>query len=310
MEEVRQIKPIKSKEIVNFIESYRNFGFQANNLYIACKIIEEMIKNNATVFIGISGALVAGGLRKIISELIRRRIVDVVVTTGANVVHDLIESFGGKHYYNPGYSDEELKEKGYGRIGSVVVKMEDFVKFEKSVQKIIDEIPEKERENMSIKELLWFIGSRIDDKDSILRCAYEKKVPIFCPGVADSMLGLQLFLYSERKKLVLNCIKDMKELIDIAFTSEKTGAIILGGGLPKHYIMGANLLRDGLDYAVQITLDREEHGGLSGAKLSEGISWSKVKAKAKFANIVSEVTLIFPLIASYIISKTGGESDS
>ena len=84
MEEVRQIEPVKSKEVVNFIESYKNFGFQANNLYAACKIIEEMIKNGATVFIGISGALVASGLRKIISELIRRGIVNVVVTTGAN----------------------------------------------------------------------------------------------------------------------------------------------------------------------------------------------------------------------------------
>ncbi len=303
MEEVKQIDIIKSREIVNFIDSYRNFGFQANNLYRACKIFEEMIEKEATIFMGISGALVAAGLRKILSELIKEEIVNVIVTTGANIVHDLIEAFGGKHYYNPGYSDEELKEMGFGRIGNILVKIEDFIKFEQKIQEIVDDLDENKKENLAIKELLWYIGSKIDDKDSILKSAYEKEVPIFCPGIADSMLGLHLFLYSERKKLVLNCIKDMKDLIDIAFTSKYTGAVILGGGLPKHYIMGANLLRDGLDYAIQITLDREEHGGLSGAKLSEGISWSKVKAGARFVTLVSEVTLVFPLIASYVLSR-------
>lgn len=287
-----------------FLAQAKNAGFGLGKLGEASAVIEEMIEEDATIFLGLSGPLVPGGMRNIITELIRNDCISVIVTNGANLVHDLILSFGGRHYYllsendnSCAISDAELYNKGFGRIGNILIKNKEFVKFEKEIQRILFDINEKTRENLSIRELISEIGKRAKDKDSLIRAAYEKKVPIFSPGIVDSMLGLQLWFFSQENKLVLNAIKDMKELSDTVFSSKKTGAIILGGGVPKHYILGANLLRGGIDYGVQITLDREEGGALSGAKLEEGISWGKVKKKSKLATITGDATLIFPLLA-------------
>jgi len=310
MKAVKQIDIRLCGSTDGFLAQAKNAGFGLGKLGEASAIIEEMAEEKAVVFLGLSGPLVPGGMRNVITELIKNGCVNAIVTSGANVVHDLILSFGGKHYAlsensSCAVSDAELYSKGFGRIGSVLIKNREFVKFEKEVQRILHSINEKTRENISIRELISEIGKRVKDRDSFIRAAYEKKVPIFSPAIIDSMLGLQLWFFSQENRLVLNAVKDMKELSDIVFSSKKAGAIILGGGVSKHYILGANLLRGGIDYGVQITLDREEGGSLSGAKLEEGISWGKVKRKSKLATITGDATLIFPLLAVKMLKGKG-----
>lgn len=265
----------------------------------AVQIYGEMLGEGATIFLGLSGPLVASGLRSVITKLIMENKVSVIVTTGANVVHDMIEAFGGRHYAGLFRADDlELRKKKIGRIGNVYTKIAHFELFEKRTQEILRATPEEKRMNMSIRELLCEIGSHIRDKNSFLRAAYEENVPIFSPALVDSMLGLQLFFFSQRNRLVLNAIKDMKELADMVFAAKKTGALILGGGVPKHYILGVNLLRNGIDYGVQITMDREEAGSLSGAKLEEGISWGKASPRGRFATVIGDATMLFPLLVA------------
>jgi deoxyhypusine synthase len=134
------------------------------------------------------------------------------------------------------------------------------------------------------------------DKNSIVRSAYEEKIPIFSPALIDSMLGLQLYFFSQKNRIILNPLKDVDELVEMVFRARKTGGIFLGGGVPKHYILQVNLLRGGIDYGIQITLDREEAGSLSGAKLEEGISWGKAKAGSNLANVIGDATILFPLL--------------
>jgi deoxyhypusine synthase len=110
------------------------------------------------------------------------------------------------------------------------------------------------------------------------------------------MLGLQMWIFQQDNTLLLNVLKDMTMLSDMVFNAQRTGGIFLGGGLPKHYIMGSNLLRGGLDLAVQITLDRPEGGALSGARLEEGVSWGKIKDTKKKATIIGDATMLFPLM--------------
>jgi len=151
--------------------------------------------------------------------------------------------------------------------------------------------------------LLYEFGKDIKDRESILFKASKRGVPIFCPGFFDSMLGLNVWTFSQLNSISVDSIADLNELSNIVFNSKKTGAIILGGGLTKHYILGANILREGVDAAVQITLDRPEGGSLSGAPLEEAISWRKAKAKGKLVTIIGDVTIIFPIMVAAAFEK-------
>ncbi|MEE9594348.1 MAG: deoxyhypusine synthase, partial [Candidatus Hydrothermarchaeales archaeon] len=294
MRRVKQIKLEKGMSVNSLVRSYEDAGvLGAGDLGKAASIYEEMLGKKAKVFLGLAGPLVPSGLRRVITDMIKCGYVHVIVTSGANVVHDMIEAHQGGHYIGSfKVQDEDLKKKNVARIGNVFVEMDDFKVFEDKVQEILASIPEDKRCDLSIKELLWEIGSRLEDQDSFLRTAWENQVPVFSPGIMDSMLGLQLFFFSQNNKLVLNSVKDMKDLTDEVFDAKKTGALLLGGGVPKHHIMVVNSLRDGMDYGIQITMDREEAGSLSGAKLEEGISWGKIRSRDTVATVIGDVTVI------------------
>ncbi|GBE17563.1 putative deoxyhypusine synthase [archaeon BMS3Abin16] len=298
MDKVTQIKIDRNSDITDVLSEYSAAGvLGAGDLAKGTSIIEEMIGGESTVFLGLAGPLVASGLRNIIADLIRDDMVQGIVTNGANLVHDLIEAFGGGHYQGAfGSDDASLHDQGLGRIGNVLTKTADFETFETRIQTMLHDMDEELRENISVAELTSEIGKKVDDEKSILKTAYEKNVPIFSPGITDSMLGLQMWMFQQDNTLKLNVLKDMTLLSDMVFNANETGGIFLGGGLPKHYIMGSNLLRGGLDRAVQITLDRPEAGSLSGARLEEGVSWGKVKDTSKKATIIGDATMLFPLM--------------
>ncbi|KZX14843.1 deoxyhypusine synthase [Methanobrevibacter curvatus] len=313
-------KNMKVSELIDEFDSLNVLG--AGRLSKARKIVSYMINDEKmAVFLSLGGPLVPGGLRTIIADMIKDKQIDVLITSGANITHDLLESFGGKHYNNLGFDDEKLNSEGIGRIGDIYTKNEDFVTFEERICLIFEDILDKKintqnqrktkLENepnemtkdeklvnhvFSIKELLFEIGKRIKDENSILKSAADNNVPIFAPGLTDSMLGLQLWMFSQENRFILDVIEDMNELSDFVFKSEKVGAILLGGGLPKHYTLASNLLKGGLDTAIQITMDRSETGSLSGAPLEEAKSWSKAKCGSNLVTVIGDVTIIFPLL--------------
>ena len=133
--------------------------------------------------------------------------------------------------------------------------------------------------------------------------AFQKNIPIFSPSFADSMLGMQAWLFSQTNPLSIDVLKDHGDFSQIIFETNRMGAIFLGGGVPKHFIMNGSQLHNGLSYAVQITMDRPEHGGVSGASVKEAISWGKVTPNAKWIDIIGDVTLVLPLIISAILSR-------
>jgi deoxyhypusine synthase len=298
---MKKVSPIQVKggmSVDELVREYKKAGvLGAGSLAKAADIFEEMVQKKAVIFFGVSGPLVPAGMRAIITDMINEGFPSAVVTSGANVVHDIIESKKGVHYVGDfRVDDEELLKKKMGRIGNIFTREQDFQNFEDHIQEILKDIDPELGANISIVELLWEIGKRTKDKKSFLRAAYKNKIPVFSPGLADSVMGLQLYMFSQKNDFVLNAVGDFKELTNLVFTAKKTGAIILGGGVPKHFILNANLLRKGIDYGVQITMDREEAGSLSGAKLEEGVSWGKAKAKSKIVSCVGDVTVLFPLL--------------
>jgi deoxyhypusine synthase len=299
MDKVHHIDPTSTKDISGFLDAMNKVGvLGAGRLGRTSRIIHRMFDDpECFTFLSMSGPMVPGGLRKVVSHLVESGKIDAIVTSGANIVHDLVEAYGGAHYRVPsGKDDYELREAGMGRIADINVKEEDFEKFEKGIYNFLDALPDDKMTTLAPSEFLTKLGHSLTDGASILKQAAEKGVPIFSPGLMDSMLGFHLYTYSTAKTLSLDFVKDLRILGEIVTQTKKTGAIMLGGGLTKHFTMGSTILKGGLNLAVQITLDRPEGGSLGGAPLVEGVSWQKMHTESNFETVIGDATIIFPLL--------------
>lgn len=294
-------KDMKISEFMNQLESSGVLG--SRRVAHATNLLAQSFEDEDTkVFLSIAGPMVPGGLRKVIRDLIDMGYVDLIISSGANLTHDLVESFGGRHYRGIQRNDEELCESGIGRIGDIFTKSDDFEVFEEEIQKIFAKINEKYNV-ISIKDFLYEIGQLIDDEESIIYTASKNNVPIFAPGLIDCMIGLQLWIYCQDHDFTLSAAADMADLSDIVYNSKKVTACMLGGGLPKHYTLASNILTGGIDAGIQITLDRSEGGSLSGAPLEEAKSWAKAKSGSNLVTVVGDATVLFPLIVAGALDK-------
>ena len=305
---VNQINVEKDMRISDLISQFDASGvLGAGRVSRACNILTEMIQDeDMNVFMSLGGPLIPGGMRNIVTQMIKNEHVDLIVSSGANITHDLLEAFGGSHYRHEGRDDEDLNEDGIGRIADINVGSDDFTVFESRITEIFEKIS-SEKNSISIQELLHEIGLLVDDDNSFVATAARNGVPIFAPGLIDSMMGLQLWIFSQDHDFVVDAVADMHYLSDIVFDSKRVGAILLGGGLTKHYTLASNVIKGGLDAAIQITMDRPEAGSLGGAPLEEAKSWAKARCGSSLASVVGDVTVIFPLIYAATLDKISGE---
>ncbi len=299
---MKEVSPIEIKEKMTVDQLVRAFGrsgvFQAGNLAKAVDIYEEMLQKKSSVMLAFAGAMVPGGMRKVIADLVRDDMVDLIVTTGANITHDLACAFGEKYYVcGDKVDDEAFRKKGVSRIYDVASPDSTSIGFEKGIQKIFSDIKE---DQYSTPELMLEIGKRTKDKDSIVRQAFLKNIPVFVPALEDSILGIQLWIHSQDRKVKLDPLKDIKQIIDWVYDHKNRGVISLGGGVPKNFALQSALIPGPHNYAIQVTLDRPESGGLSGATLEEAISWGKLTRKSKFTCVYSDSTIVFPMIVAAV----------
>ena len=265
----------------------------------AARLLGDMFRDkNCMKFISLAGPLIPGGLRTVITDLVNDGYVNGVVTTGANVTHDVLEALGHRHIVGSETADDtRLKRRGLSRIYDLYVTQRSIEELEKATYRMLDRIPERKRRNIGSHELLWEFGGQLKDKDSFVRTAHMRGASIFCPGIFDSMLGLNLWTYSRTHPFVLNPLRDFSKLVDMTYEKKRVGVIILGGGMPKHQVLIANTYRGGVDTAIQITLDRPDGGGFSGAPLEEAISWGKVKTPKNLVTVVGDASVLFPILA-------------
>ncbi|MEM0324676.1 MAG: deoxyhypusine synthase [Candidatus Aenigmatarchaeota archaeon] len=302
---MKNVKDISLEDLKNLNLVFENIGgFQARNLYIASEILKEFIfDKDVTKILTFTGNLVSTGLRGLFKDLIKEKYFDLIITTCGTLDHDIAKSFG--NYYQ-GYfeiDDKELKNKGFHRLGNVLIPFESYGKtIENFMQNLLKKIYEKKKE-ISTYELCWMIGEELNES-SILYWANKNKIPIVVPGIFDGAVGYQIWLFNQKyKDFIINISLDESLISDIIWKSKKLGALIIGGGISKHHAIWHAQFKDGLDYAIYISTAIEEDGSLSGAKTREAISWSKIKENAKHINIFCDATIALPILFKLSLLK-------
>jgi deoxyhypusine synthase len=293
----------KRQTVDELVKQLKQTSFNARNLGRAVDILEEMIRDKScTKFLGLSGALVPAGMQECVIEMIKNRWVDIIVSTGANITHDLAIALGGEEYIQCEPSeidDKKMREQGVSRIYDIISPDKTSVKFEKEIQKILKTIEEG---SYPTYELIEKIGRALD-KNSITQAAAMKGVKIIVPAFFDSILGMQVWMHTQERGIVVDERKDLDFLINLNYElkeeNKSTGALILGGGVPKNFILQSVIIPDKPHkYVVQITTDIPQYGGLSGASLEEAISWGKTNSESKLCSVYCDFTIALPIIMS------------
>ena len=296
----------------DLVDEYGKAGIGANALAEAVDVFAEMLDPEVTTFVGLAGAMVPAGMRQIVVDLIRDGHIDVLVTTGANLTHDAIEAIGGKHHHGRDHGDgslrehdETLRDEQVDRIFDVYLPQEHFALLETHLREEVFPAVEKTVSIARLTDELGRANAAVNDRDAIdedagiAAAAHEHDVPIYAPAIQDSVLGLQAWLYSQTTDFSLDALDDMNGLNDIAYEADSTGAMVVGGGVPKNYVLQTMLVApDAYDYAVQLTMDPEHAGGLSGATLEEARSWGKLEKAARNASVYADATITLPLLVA------------
>ena len=313
---VKHIKINGTLTVDQLMQQFKGSGsFGAGRLSTACSIYEKMLRDEeCTVFLALSGAIVPAGMRTLVTDLIRARLVDVIVSTGASMVHDAIEALNGHHYKGSWVADDnELYKYHIFRIYDVFVPEEEYVRLDYRLAEMYREIAaEKNGASLSSNEFAWELGKRLKDPNSILRAAYEEDVPIFIPAVRDSEFGYIHLLHASQENqkniLEVDAFKEVPLICEICRKSPKNGMVVIGGGVPRNTVQSATIAANkGMDYAVVITMDRPETGGLSGSTLRESMSWGKVRGNADNIMVIGDALVMFPLIVASVVERLGNE---
>lgn len=289
--------------VEELVREYSGCAFGAGRLAEAVDIYYDMLASEKTTkFFGLAGAMTPAGMRNIVADLIRDGYIDVLVTTGANMVHDTVEALGLHHYKGTACSNDlQLRQECIDRIYDVYLPDQHFTDLEEFLQEIYAGLP---KENLSIRQVLSEIGKNLEDDSSILKTAADMGVPVYCPALQDSVIGLQAWLYKEGNPFIVDAFADMHEFMEICFAAESAGAFLIGGGVPKNYILQSMLVTPkSFDYAIQLTMDRPETGGLSGATLDEAQSWGKVGENAKAVTVYADATITLPLMVAAVRTR-------
>jgi deoxyhypusine synthase len=284
---------------------YGKAGIGAADLGRAVDLYAEMLgRDDVTNFFGLAGAMVPGGMREIVADLIRDGHVDALVTTGATLTHDAIEAVGGHHHHGPATEDrdhdERLREEGVDRIYNVYLPQEHFTLFEDHLRERV--FPELDG-TVPISTLTRELGranlAANGEAPGIAAAAYEADVPVFVPAIQDSVLGIQAWMHAQVSSFTLDALADLTAITDVAFDAERAGATVVGGGVPKNFVLQTMLtVPDAYDYGVQLTTDPSSTGGLSGATLDEARSWGKLERSAKNVTVLGDATITLPVLVA------------
>jgi|TARA_B100002019_G_C21204238_1_gene565754 deoxyhypusine synthase len=291
-------------------------GFTATKLAKARDMLsmmfEEAGSEGVVNWVSFPAALCATGTRGFFLELVKRRLVDVIVTTCGTLDHDLARTY--RHYFHGDFEldDIALGQQGLNRLGNVIIPNECYGEIlEAKVLPWLSEIEEERRisgdstwNGFGTVELCWALGDRIEDEGSLLYWAAKHRIPIVIPGITDGSIGAQLFMYRQKSpSFMIDVLADEEICSDLSWTSRKANALMVGGGISKHHVIWWNQYRGGLDSAIGISTAPEYDGSLSGARLREAISWGKIRPNAPHILIEGEASVILPILGAALLRQ-------
>jgi deoxyhypusine synthase len=296
----------KSLSLDDFVlQMEKAWGFTAGKVATGINILQQMVKTRGCVkFLSFTGNLVATGARGALRELIKRKLVDLVITTCGTIDHDVARSW--KKYYRGSFvmNDARLHEEGINRLGNVLVPNNSYgTIIEQKMQGLLSDLWKEGVREVSSSQLCREVGRRVCNESSILFWAARNSIPVYVPGIVDGAVGYQAWLFSQDHDFRINLLKDSGELNNVVFEAKKTGALIVGGGISKHHTIWWNQFKEGLDYAVYMSTADEWDGSLSGARPREAVSWGKISPKAKRVMIEGDASLILPMMVGALISR-------
>ncbi|OWB58291.1 hypothetical protein B5S28_g4304 [[Candida] boidinii] len=280
-----------------------------------------------TIFMGFTSNLISSGLRDTLRYLVQHKMVSAIVSTAGGIEEDLIKCLAPTYMGEFSLPGKDLRDKGMNRIGNLIVPNDNYCKFEEWIVPILDTMLEEQEQFAKEKGadcldndvLFWTpsrmidrFGKEINDESSVLYWAHKNKIPIFCPAITDGSIGDMLFFHTFKaspKQIRLDIVQDIRRINSLSMEASKAGMLILGGGLIKHHICNACLMRNGADYAVFINTGQEFDGSDAGARPDEAVSWGKIKAEAKSVKVYTDVTIVWPLIVAATFASDESDFD-
>ena len=306
----------KVTTVADLVDAYKGMSFQARNLGTALTVWENMLEDRTrpTIVLGLAGSLMAGGLRKTVRDLINANLVDVVVSTGALPYQDLYGARGHDFWRSsPEADDLLLREHMLDRLYDTLVDENMFRDTDVYLGQVIGKM---EPRSYTTREIYAHLGKHFTDDDSWVVAAARQGVPVFCPALNDSSLGIGMVEnYVKAKKAgkkypTIDPIRDAYELAQIKINSNKTGVVYISGGVSKNYIQQTEVIAEilghdkgGHQYAIQLTTDAPHWGALSGCTFKEAQSWGKIAKDASFVQAHVDATIGLPLLTAALYQK-------
>lgn len=305
----RPLEIDRKKNAAALLEKMEGISFQGRNLGIAFQVWKRMLGDRVTIMMGVSGAMIPGGMRRLVAYMIKQRLVDCVVSTGANFFHDIHESLGRLHFQcSPAIDDVHLQKNLIDRMYDTLVDEEEFREEDAFIGRFAATLDQSRP--YTTREFLYLLGKEVSKRskeDGIVTSAYKAKIPLYCPAIGDSSIGIGVAenRHLGKNRLTFDVIGDVLETAHLAGDSPASAVVYFGGGTPKNFVqqseVTATFMRNasnGHKYAVQVVTDMPQWGGLSGCTFEEAQSWGKIAHDASMVTCNCDTTIAMPILVT------------
>jgi deoxyhypusine synthase len=306
----RPFDPVGAASASEILTRMQGTAFQGKQLGLAFEVWKKMLGDRCTIMMGMSGAMVPAGMRRLVVRMIENRLIDCLVSTGANFFHDFHETMGFFHYQGHHATDDvALAENLIDRMYDVLADEEKFREHDQWIGRFAASLDQSRP--YTTREFLYLLGLELGKhckEDGIVSAAAKAGIPLYCPAVADSSIGIGIAAnrYAGGNKFTFDVIGDVVETARIVAESEATG----GGGTPKNFVqqteVTAIIMNTGVTghkYAVQCVTDAAHWGGLSGCTFEEAQSWGKIAKDASMVTCHSDSTIAMPILVSALLEQ-------
>jgi deoxyhypusine synthase len=303
------------KNVAALMEKMMGVSFQGRNLATAYQVWKRMLGDRVMIMMGMSGAMVPAGMRRLVVYLIKNRLIDCLVSTGANFFHDIHETLGRYHFQcSPDIDDVQLQKNLIDRMYDTLADEEEFREEDAFVGRFASTLDQSRA--YTTREFLNLLGKEISKRakeDGIVTSAYKAGIPLYCPAIGDSSLGIGIAenRHLGKNKFMFDAIGDVLETAHLAGDAPASGVVYFGGGTPKNFVqqseVTATFMRqaaEGHKYAMQVITDSPHWGGLSGCTFEEAQSWGKIAHDASMITCHCDSTIAMPILVTALSEDT------